>query len=110
MVGFEVMGRRNEAIAERKLTRSWIHCPPSSAFELALAFYCDYDKAIEQFLKTLELDQNFPPAHHFLSAAYEQKGSYGEAIARFKSAIPLKPNSEWSLSIAWARPRLCGVR
>ena len=69
---------------------------------MGLAFYYarDYDQAIQQFQKTLELDQNFPSAHNFLPAAYEQKGSYNEAIAEFKKAIPLTGGSEWSLSKA----------
>ena len=97
-----VMGRSNEAIAERKRA---LELEPLSLiinFELGLAFYYarDYDQAIEQFQKTLELDQNFPPAHQFLPAAYEQKGMYGEAIAEFKKAIPLKQGSEWTLSKA----------
>jgi len=65
-----------------------------------VAFYYahDYDQAIDQFHKTLELDQNFPPAHVYLPAAYEQKGRYEEAIAEFKKGIPLTRGSEWSLT------------
>ena len=64
-----------------------------------MAFYYahHYDQAIEQFHKTLELDQNFPPPHVFLPAAYQQKGEYEEAIAEFKKTIPLRGGSEWSL-------------
>jgi TolB-like protein/DNA-binding winged helix-turn-helix (wHTH) protein/Flp pilus assembly protein TadD len=98
----DLMGRSNEAIAERKRA---LELEPLSLiinFELGLAFYYarDYDQAIEQFQKTLELDQNFGPAHLFLPAAYEQKGMYGEAIAEFKNAIPLKGGGEPSLSKA----------
>jgi TolB-like protein/DNA-binding winged helix-turn-helix (wHTH) protein len=97
-----VMGRSNEAIAERKRA---VELEPLSLvinFELGLAFYYDrdYDRAIEQFQKTLELDQNFAPAHNFLPAAYEQKGMYSEAIAEFKKAIPLTAGSESTLSKA----------
>jgi TolB-like protein/DNA-binding winged helix-turn-helix (wHTH) protein len=92
----EAMGRHNEAIAERKRAQEMEPLSLIINFELGLAFYYarDYDQAIEQFQKTLELDQDFPPAHAFLPAAYEQKGMYGEAIAEFKSAIPLKGGSE----------------
>jgi tetratricopeptide (TPR) repeat protein len=57
-------------------------------FELGTAFYYarDYDQAVEQFQKTLELDHNFPPAQEFLPVAYEQNGKYSEAIAEFKKA------------------------
>jgi TolB-like protein/Flp pilus assembly protein TadD len=97
-----VMGRSNEAIAERKRAQELDPLSLIINFELGSAFYYarDYDQAIEQFQKTLELDQNFPPAHVSLPAAYEQKGMYGEAIAEFKSAIPRKGGSEWTLSKA----------
>ena len=97
-----VVGRKDEAMAERKLA---LELEPLSLiinFELGLAFYYhrDYDQAIEQFQKTLELDQNFPTAHNFLPAAYEQKGMYSEAVAEFKKAIPSTAGSEWSLAKA----------
>jgi TolB-like protein/DNA-binding winged helix-turn-helix (wHTH) protein/Flp pilus assembly protein TadD len=97
-----VMGRSDEAIAERKRAVELEPLSPIINFELGLAFYYarDYDLAIEQFQKTLELDQNFPATHNFLPAAYEQKGMYSEAIAEFKKAIPLTGKSEWTLSKA----------
>ena len=97
-----VMGRSDEAIAERKRAVELEPLSPIINFELGLAFYYarDYDHAIEQFQKMLELDQNFPAAHNFLPAAYEQKGMYNEALAEFKKAIPLTRGSEWTLSKA----------
>jgi DNA-binding winged helix-turn-helix (wHTH) protein/TolB-like protein/Flp pilus assembly protein TadD len=97
-----VMGRSDEAIAERKLA---LELEPLSLvinFELGLSYYHarNYDKAIEQFQKTLELDQNFPAAHNFLPAAHEQKGMYKEAIAEFKQSIPLAKGSDSTLSKA----------
>ncbi len=56
--------------------------------------------AIEQFQKTMELDQNFPPPQALLPAAYEQKAMYAEAIAAFKKALTLKGGGERSLPIA----------
>ena len=95
----EATGRRNEAIAERKRAQELDPLSLVINFELGLAFFYsrDYDKAIEQFQKTLELDQNFPPPHVFLPAAYEQKGMYSEAMAEFKKAIPQRGGPEWSL-------------
>jgi serine/threonine protein kinase len=93
-----VMGRTNDSIQERKRAHELDPLSLTINFELGLAFYYarDYDKAIEQFQKTLELDQNFPPANVFLPAAYEQKGMYDEAVAQFKKAIP--GGSEWTHS------------
>jgi Flp pilus assembly protein TadD len=51
-----------------------------------------YDQAIEQCQKTLELDPNFAQAHFFLGLGYEQKARYEEAIAALKKAITLSPN------------------
>ena len=97
-----IIGRSDEAIAERKWAVELEPLSPILNFELGLAFYYarDYDQAIEQFQKTLELDQNFPSAHNFLPAAYEQKGMYNEAAAEFNKAIPLTAGSEWTLSKA----------
>jgi len=97
---FEAMGHRNEAVAERKLAQELDPLSPIVNFELGLAIYYsrDYDLAIEQFQRTLELDANFPPARQFLPAAYEQKGMYDNAITEFKKAIPLLGGNEWSLT------------
>jgi len=97
---FEAMGRRNEAIAERKLAQELDPLSPIVNFELGLAIYYsrDYDGAIEQFQKTLELDPNFPPAQQFLPAAYEEKGMYDKAVPEFKKAISLLGGREWSLT------------
>jgi tetratricopeptide (TPR) repeat protein len=95
----EATGRGKEGIVERKRAQELDPVSLVINFELGLGFYYgrNYDQAIEQFLKTLELDPNFPPPHVFLPAAYEQKGMNSEAVAEFKRSIPLKNGSEWSL-------------
>jgi serine/threonine-protein kinase len=47
-----------------------------------------YDRAIEQYRKTLEMDPGFPRAHERLQEAYEQKGMYPEAIADLERVNP----------------------
>jgi TolB-like protein/Tfp pilus assembly protein PilF len=47
-----------------------------------------YDKAIEQYRRTLEMDAGFPRAHERLQEAYEQKGMYAEAIADMEKINP----------------------
>jgi TolB-like protein/Tfp pilus assembly protein PilF len=100
---FEALGRREEALAERKLA---LQLDPLSLvinFELAQAYYYagDYDRAIQQYEKTLELDNGFPPALQFLPAAYEQKGNYPEAIAKFKgSPVLMKGGEFWPMAKA----------
>ncbi len=98
----QVMGRYNEAIAERKKAQELDPFSLIINFELGLAFYAarDYDKAIEQFQKTLELDQNFRPPQVSLAAAYVQKRMYDEAIAGFRKASSVREGGEFSLPLA----------
>ena len=46
----------------------------------------NYDRSIEQFQKTLELDPNFPSALQYLPIAYAQKGMYDKAIETLQAA------------------------
>ena len=89
----DAMGRHDESISERKLA---LQLDPLSLilnFELAQAFYYarDYDGAITQYKKTLEMEPNFPPAYQFLPVAYEQKGDVDQAIAMFLSSPKTNP-------------------
>jgi predicted Zn-dependent protease len=45
-----------------------------------------FDDAIDQYKRTLELDPNFPTTHYFLGRAYEAKGMYDEAVAKYADA------------------------
>src|SRR3989440_1087841 len=45
-----------------------------------------YDLAIEQFRKTLEMDPNFGLTHWYLEQAYAQKGMYAEAETELRKA------------------------
>src|SRR5215472_11883402 len=47
---------------------------------------CQYDRAIEQLRKTLELDPNYTSAHHYLGQTYAEKGMYEEAIEELSRA------------------------
>jgi tetratricopeptide (TPR) repeat protein len=48
-----------------------------------------YDRAIEQLKKTLDLDPNFAEAHFQLGMVYEQKRMFDEAIGEFQKAADL---------------------
>jgi tetratricopeptide (TPR) repeat protein len=54
----------------------------------------DYDKAIEQYRRTLEVDPDFLIAHLQLGWAYERKGMFAEAIAEYRKAAELQNKSE----------------
>lgn len=59
-----------------------------------------YDQAIEQLLRTLDLDANFAVAHLMLGLAYAQRGSLGEARASVQRAIDLAGDTPSTLAIA----------
>jgi len=76
--------RLDEAVAER---RKAVDLDPLSAivnFELGRAFYLgkEYDKALEQFNKVLELEPGFPAALQYIPLVYIHKGMPNEALAK----------------------------
>jgi len=88
------LGRFEEAIAEIKRAEA---VDPLSLIINAvgcevLAFAGDYDNAIRQGHKALELDPNFSDEHFELGRAYEFKGMYNEAIKEFQKAVSLAPH------------------
>jgi tetratricopeptide (TPR) repeat protein len=56
-----------------------------------------YDQAIEQLRKTLELDQNFVSAHLFLAITYEGMNEFSAAIAEMNRAR-LLDDTPWHLA------------
>jgi tetratricopeptide (TPR) repeat protein len=54
-----------------------------------LTFARQYDAAIQQFKKIIEMDPNWPPAHGGLVIPYQQKGMHEEAIAEVNEANAL---------------------
>ena len=91
-----MFGRNEEGLAEAQ--RSLELDPLSPRFNYfwgrSLFLTRQYDRAIEQFRKTLELDPNYVPAHEDLGDAYEQKGMQREAIAEWGKALALRGAGE----------------
>ncbi len=52
-----------------------------------------YDRAIEQYRKTQDLDANFSLAHWGLGSAYDRKGMYKEGIEEWQKAFVLAGDS-----------------
>jgi tetratricopeptide (TPR) repeat protein len=82
------MGRHREALAET--TRSQ-ELDPLSLDINTMAGRCyyharQYDEAIKQYRKALEIDPGFGIARQFLGKAYAQKGLYREALAEQQEA------------------------
>ena len=61
-----------------------------------------YDRAIEQYRKTLELDENFGPALDDLGRAYERKAMYKEAAAEWQRNLIVNGDSQTASAIAQA--------
>jgi TolB-like protein/lipoprotein NlpI len=78
----EWIGRREEAAAERQIALELDPLSTAINFDVGQAFYLrrEYDKALEQFNKTLELDPDFPSAIFYIPLVYSQKGMHEEAI------------------------------
>ncbi len=63
-----------------------------------LYFARDYDQAIEQSKKTLEMDPSFMPAHFYLGRCYREIGMYEKALEEFR-----KINDQAAIGITLAK-------
>ncbi len=64
-----------------------------------LYFARQYDQAIEQYQKTLEMDRNFYPARFRLGQAYLQTGSIDKAVKEFEQAVTLSERKARPLAL-----------
>jgi DNA-binding winged helix-turn-helix (wHTH) protein/TolB-like protein/Flp pilus assembly protein TadD len=96
-----VMGRHEEAISES--TRAQRLAPLSATANVQAArvlyFASQYDAAIEQCRKALDIDPDFAGAHLILGKIYTQKRLYREALAELEHARGLLRNSAEVLSL-----------
>jgi tetratricopeptide (TPR) repeat protein len=93
------VGRLDEAFAEIKRAHELEPLSLSINTDFGFLPYLmrQYDRAIDEYRKALELDQSFVYTHWKLGLAYEQKGLYEEAIAEFQKAVALSGGSAQSL-------------
>ena len=86
-----VTGRSEEGIAETTLALGLDPLSPLRNADLVSIFVLarQYDRAIEQGLKTVDLFPNYKGGPWHLGWAYFNKGMYQEAIAAFKSVSRL---------------------
>ena len=95
------MGRSEESVAE--MCRA-LECDPLSliinaSYGMILNSVRQYDRAIEQCRKTLELEPAFYYAHWVLGAVYLEKGMPQEAIEATERAKALAASSTYALHI-----------
>jgi len=85
------MGRTDEALKEMK--RAQALDPLSLIIQSGLGrlfhFARQYDRAIEQFRSTMDMDPNFAQAHFDLGMSYAQKGLFSQAISEIKLSVGL---------------------
>ena len=57
----------------------------------ALASYLarDYDAAVQQLQKIIEMEPNFPAAHSVLGNVYVQQGLFEQAMAEYQKVLEL---------------------
>jgi TolB-like protein/Tfp pilus assembly protein PilF len=64
------------------------------AYGLILYMSHQYDEAIKQFRKTLEIDNSFTPAYFWTSFCFIQKGLYAEAVEEYQNLLLRNPLTE----------------
>jgi tetratricopeptide (TPR) repeat protein len=93
-------GRLDEAIAEIKLSLEFDPLSINENANLGAAFFLarQYDRAIEQEAKTLELDPNFAPAYYFRGLAYSKKSMYEQGMVEFDRLVAIAPANPGALT------------
>ena len=92
-------GKLRQAQAEIERARGTDPLSLPININVAAVFYFqrDYDRAIEQAGRTLELDPTFSNAHFVLSFALQQKAMLAEALAEAEKAATLSGSNAASL-------------
>jgi serine/threonine protein kinase/tetratricopeptide (TPR) repeat protein len=95
------MGRFDEARAELKKAQELdpLSLLTNTCLGRQLYFTRQYDAAIQQFAKTLEMDPKFVPAQHAIEAAYAQNGMFKEAIGERQKVLTLSGNPDLAAAI-----------
>ena len=101
------LGRHEEALreTERALQLDPLSMSISATSALAFYFVRRFDMALEQALRTIDLDSSFYPGHFVCGCAYEQMGRWEEALREFQAAVDLShrlPRFLAALGHGWA--------
>jgi non-specific serine/threonine protein kinase len=85
-----VMGRREESIAEERIAVELDPLSPGLNARLGIKLSGgDYDRALEQLQKALELDPNLVYTNYGLAVIYAAKGMYEEGLATCQKVVTL---------------------
>jgi tetratricopeptide (TPR) repeat protein len=109
-----LIGRHAEAIAESKRARELDPLSPVINRDLGRAYYYarQYDRAIEQYHKTLDIDRSAAGAELFLARALVQKGLYEEALVALRQImwVTVEPRSTMAYAYAVSGQRAQATR
>jgi TolB-like protein/Tfp pilus assembly protein PilF len=95
------LGRSEEALAVAKHALDLDPASPAVSHSLAVQLYLarQFDQAIEQSHKTLELDPNFAISYATLGEVYVSKGMYREGLSTLKKYSALSRGRAMSLAL-----------
>jgi serine/threonine protein kinase/Flp pilus assembly protein TadD len=99
-----IPSRNKEAYIEMVRAKQLDPLNPVYPSDLGWFYVSDrnFDKTIQENLKSLELNPQFPQAYSLLGQAYAFKGMYEEAIEATQKAADLSTDWEWSLAFTYA--------
>jgi TolB-like protein/Tfp pilus assembly protein PilF/predicted Ser/Thr protein kinase len=95
------LGRSEEARVELKKAQDLdpLSLLNNTSVGRQLYFARQYEPAIQQLRKALDMDAGFVPAQHAIEAAYAQSGMYREAVAERQKVLTLSGNPDLAAAI-----------
>lgn len=106
---FRVQGQLRAALSEFKRARELDPLSTIISYNIAAILYDmrDYDNAIVQLKRTLEIDNDFVSAYDLTGLIYAAQGRFGEAITSLQTAAKMLPEGapdvKYSLGYCLAR-------
>jgi adenylate cyclase len=87
----DAMGRFDEGMRQHERAMELDPLSLIASSNTAYAYYLahQYDRSIENYKKTLEIDRGFAGAHMSLADCYWQKGMYSEYVAELQEGLRL---------------------
>lgn len=92
------VGRFEEALSEAKLGQELDPLSPSTNVGSTFLWARQYDRAIAECRRALEMDPDFPHAHFGLGLAYTLRGDFREGVRELRIAVKLSRRNPGYLS------------